>query len=358
MPPKVVSVPRPKAGSFKKSQPLFDERQAEIVSWREAESKLPLELQTHTDIRSLKTEDEATAYIQAVRAKLLPIPPVIPQSNDWVLIVGAVFGLLTFLFLVSLVFASVMGKPVPPDSRMLVVSVLAIGVALSASFLGGTASASGKLPLPVGMNPISFAVSGGIATFLIVFVIAYLAYFRTGQDSVTLSGTVQDADTTLGISRATIVVKTDTSIIERQTTDAGDFRISDIPDLFGKQVSVSARAENYKPADPQTVLTSSYVQRLKFEMHSCYNGIWQEVRSGAGTRRTPWEFKVSGSTLHTYRTDGSASGDFQRGADGNWIGEVSSTRGDKPTRMILNAPNANCNQIITNQSRSYERDTK
>jgi hypothetical protein len=100
-----------------------------------------------------------------------PPPTPIPSPSKWVLVAGLIFGTLTFLFFVGLVIAAVSGRSVPPNARLLVMVVLAIGIALSASFLGGTASASGKLPLPGNMDPVAFGVAGGIAVFVIVLLI-------------------------------------------------------------------------------------------------------------------------------------------------------------------------------------------
>jgi hypothetical protein len=207
------------------------------------------------------------------------------------------------------------------------------------------------------MDPASFSVAGGIGVFVVVLLIGYAAYVRTAEDTVTLAGTVLDADSTFGISGATITIKTDINIYERQATDTGDFRVSDIPLLFNKQVTVSAKAENYRPASEQTVLIGSYVQRFKLQMHSCYNGLWHEIPNPAGTKGVQWHFKAAGTTLHIYSMDGFAIGDFHRGTDGNWTGELSWGNGDKTTGMILNAPNANCDQIITNKTWVYSRDT-
>jgi hypothetical protein len=232
-----------------------------------------------------------------------------------------------------------------------------MGIALSTGFLGGTASTSGRLPLPWGMDPVSFSAAGGIAVFVIVFLIGYMAYVRTGEDSVTLAGTVLDADSAFAVPGATIIIKTDVNIYERQATDNGDFRISDIPHLFNKQVTVSAKAENYRSAVGQTFLITSYVQQFNLQMHNCYNGIWHEVVRPAGTKGMQWHFTVAGTSLHIYRTDGSVSGDFQRRADGSWTGELSWSNGDKTKGMMLNPPNSDCNQIITNRPWSYARDT-
>ncbi len=351
MAPKVIPVPKAKPGAVNKNRPLSKELTERVTYYRGMESTLPLGQRTGIDIGSIKTEGDVDAYVQAVTSKFLQ-----PTSN-WVLVVGVAFGFLTFLFLAALVVMSVLGKPIPPESRLLVVFVLAIGVALSAGFLGGTASASGKLPLPGGLDPVSFSVAGGIAVFVIVFLIGYVGYGRTGEDSVALVGTVSDADNDAGISGATIVIQTDANTFKYQATDVGTFRISDIPHLFNKQVTVSARAENYMPSKAQTVLIGSYVQQFKFQMHNCYNGIWHEVISPAASKGLQWRFKVAGSTLHIYRMDGFVIGDFHRGADGNWTGELSWGNGDKNTGVVLNAPSEDCSQIITNRFWSYARDT-
>jgi hypothetical protein len=351
MAPRVVPVPKAMPASLNKNRPLSAALRERVDYYRGVESLLPTGRQTGIDINSIRTEGEVDAYVQAVTTRLLQ------PTSKWVPAVGASFAFLTFFFFVSLVVASLNGKSVPPDSRILVVAVLAIGIALSASFLGGTASASGKLPLPWGLDPLSFSVAGGIAVFVTVFLIGYLSYVKVGDDTVTLAGTVLDADSALGIPRATIVIKTDVNIYERQTTDAGDFRVSDIPHLFNKQVTVSARADNYKPASGQTVLITSYIHPFKLQMHNCYNGLWHDVRHPAGTISLQWRFKVAGTTLHIYRMDGLVSGEFHYGADGNWTGDLSWSKGEKKTGLVLHAPNADCNQIITNLSWSYTRDT-
>lgn len=349
---KVVHVPQPTPGLVNKGRPLSPPLRERLFYYRGIESTLPANQQTGIDTNSITTEGDLDAYVQAVTTKFLP-----PPTSKWVPIAGAAFGLLTLLFFISLVLASINGKSIPPDSRMLVVAVLALGVAPSASFLGGAASASGKLPLPWGMDPLSFSAVGGIAIFLVVFLIGYGAFVRTGEDSVTLAGTILDASGGSGIPGATVVIKTDINIYERQAADTGDFRISDIPYLFNKQVSVSAKAENYAPSNVQTVLITSYVQQFKLQMRNCYNGLWHEVVHPAGAKGLQWRFKAAGTTLHVYRMDGFVTGDFRRGADGNWTGELTWGNGDKNKDVILNAPNVDCNEIVTNRFWSYARDT-
>jgi hypothetical protein len=62
--------------------------------------------------------------------------------------------------------------------------VLALGAALSGSFLGGSAAAEGKIPLPfVKDHPIAFSAGGGVAILVIVLVIGYYIYIRPSQSS-------------------------------------------------------------------------------------------------------------------------------------------------------------------------------
>jgi hypothetical protein len=104
----------------------------------------------------------------------------------WFPVVGSFFGGLTLLFFMALVIVEMFGHPVPPTGRFLVVSVLAFGAALSGSFLGGNAAARGQIPIPfVKDHPIAFTATGGIAIFIIFFLIGYYGYIRPAQSGAT-----------------------------------------------------------------------------------------------------------------------------------------------------------------------------
>jgi len=254
----------------------------------------------------------------------------------------------------------VLGKAVPPESRPLVVTVLAIGIALSISFLGGTALVSGKLGnLPWGVNPVTFRAGGGVAVFVIIFIIGYFIYVRNADERVTLTGSVVDVNGSVGISSATIIINTDADTYKRQTADTGDFRISDIPHLFNQQITVSAKAENYRQAVRQTVVIGSYVQHFRFEMYNCYNGVWHDNTVTSGFNGNQWRFKLAGTTLHISRIDGFVAGDFHHdGVNRNWTGELSSNDGKKTPGMILESPDdTSCHEIFTNHRWSFVRDT-
>lgn len=348
-----VAVPKPAPNELSADRPLSAEVRSAVLSQAAIESAvLSAPQRTGTDIQSIKTDVQGLEYISAVNAKVLQA-----HSGDKTQTIAAVFGLLTFLFFAGLVLAAVFGKPVPPEARLLVIAVLALGVALSLGFLGGTASASGKLEKLVGgMSPLAFRVGGGVAVFLIIFLVGYLVYVRPSDDPVMLVGSVVDAKTSDGIT-ATVIVKTDTNTYERQTTDSGDFRISDIPHLFNQEITVSARADNYHSQNPQTILVGSFVVRLKLRMDNCYNGIWHENTLSQNHKVSQWRFKLTGKNLHITRLDGTGFGDFHQEADGTWAGELSVSNAKDKTAIVFSAPNDTCNQIAADHNWLFARDT-
>lgn len=102
------------------------------------------------------------------------------------LIVGSLFGGLTLLFFMVLVILSAMSRSVPPDDRYLVIIILGLGSALSASFVGGSAAAKGDIPITVARNrPFSFSVGGGVAVLIIVLVLGWALYLPKSNGSPT-----------------------------------------------------------------------------------------------------------------------------------------------------------------------------
>lgn len=94
---------------------------------------------------------------------------------SWFKIVGFVFGGITLLFLMALVFASMWGHTVPRDSRFLVHLVFALSASFCAAALGGEAAASGKIPL-FKKNPLAFSATGGIAVLIIILALLHWFY--------------------------------------------------------------------------------------------------------------------------------------------------------------------------------------
>lgn len=107
------------------------------------------------------------------------------QVPNWVVIAGAVFGGLTLLFFMLLIVMSVFGLEVPCDSRFLVVVVIAFGVALSITFLGGAVAARGSVPLPfISRHPFTFSASGGIAAFIVVLTLSNSLFSKNCESPI------------------------------------------------------------------------------------------------------------------------------------------------------------------------------
>jgi hypothetical protein len=118
-----------------------------------------------------------------------------PSSTDgtgpsaaptWILIVGIIALFLAAFFFMGLVIAGILNHPVPCNTKPFAHIVLAILLALGSAFLGGWARAEGKIPSLgelVGLSPkapgsessgspIAFGVGGGVAVFVVVFLLA------------------------------------------------------------------------------------------------------------------------------------------------------------------------------------------
>lgn len=107
--------------------------------------------------------------IRSMEQEKSKIPP-------WFQTAGFVSGAFTLLFLISLVFASLSGHEVPTGSRFLVIAVFALGCALAATFLGGEAAASGRIPFVGDAHPLAISTTGGIAVLIIVLVLGHYFY--------------------------------------------------------------------------------------------------------------------------------------------------------------------------------------
>jgi hypothetical protein len=113
---------------------------------------------------------------------------------DWAPIAGAIFGIIVLAFFMGIVLLTMSGHPLPSTARFPIISVLALGVALAAAFLGGDATAKGNIPIPFAKdNPVAFAVGGGIAAFVIVFLIASYEFPSESFSAVSPSHTVATA---------------------------------------------------------------------------------------------------------------------------------------------------------------------
>jgi hypothetical protein len=90
------------------------------------------------------------------------------QAPPWFAVAGGSFAVVTFASLSYLLF----GPNLPSDKRIIFNVWLAFCVSCSAAFLGGKASAEGKLGIPFLNNePIKFSAVGGISVFIIVLIL-------------------------------------------------------------------------------------------------------------------------------------------------------------------------------------------
>jgi uncharacterized protein (TIGR02594 family) len=103
----------------------------------------------------------------------------------WITVFGAIMSGIVLLFFMALVVCEIMGFSIRLQTRPLVVFILAIGMAFAFATLGGSAVASGALPLPSGIDsPIKFALGGGIATFTVILILGHFLYVRYGPVDV------------------------------------------------------------------------------------------------------------------------------------------------------------------------------
>lgn len=104
--------------------------------------------------------------------------PTDPSDLRRYWLAGFISGAMTLLFFMLIVILSIFNHGVPCAGRFPAVAVLALGVALGLSFIGGAATAQGTLPLPGSWKPVRFAVAGGVASLVIVLLIGWLFYAR------------------------------------------------------------------------------------------------------------------------------------------------------------------------------------
>jgi len=95
------------------------------------------------------------------------------EIPEWFPMAGFAFAVATFISL----FALLMMPDITPAKRVIFNAWLAFCVAASGAFLGGQAVASGNLALPILKDsPIKFSAYGGIAIFIVVFLILFAAH--------------------------------------------------------------------------------------------------------------------------------------------------------------------------------------
>lgn len=104
----------------------------------------------------------------------------IPQ---WISITGAVIGIVTLFFFMVLILVVVIWEKSIANANSLITIVLALGTAISTSFISGAAAAKGSIPIPfTEKHPITFSVTGGIAVFFLTLIIENTIYYKIDMD--------------------------------------------------------------------------------------------------------------------------------------------------------------------------------
>jgi hypothetical protein len=112
--------------------------------------------------------------IARIKFEEVSVRDVSPSVPGWYPIVGAVFAAFTVL---SLFFLIIQPQAIPEGNRIPFDIWVAFCLAASASFLGGSASAHGRLPLPfVSDAPIQFSALGGVAIFIVSLLVLVNVY--------------------------------------------------------------------------------------------------------------------------------------------------------------------------------------
>ncbi|TBA11049.1 hypothetical protein [Rhizobium ruizarguesonis] len=118
------------------------------------------------EFERLKISDMRGGYIGFQQTPVIDVPP-------WFQVAGAGFAFLTFCSL----FYLLIGPDLTANKRIIFDAWMAFCVASSAAFLGGTAVAKGALKIPFLKDaPVKFSAIGGIAVFVVVFLIMAAAY--------------------------------------------------------------------------------------------------------------------------------------------------------------------------------------
>lgn len=100
-----------------------------------------------------------------------PPPPVPITAPTWVMVVGAVAGLLTLLGFFFFAYMSATNPEFACNSFTFLAPIFAFGVALAVSFIGGSAAISGQFGLSAQRHAFAYSAGGGISVFFIAFLL-------------------------------------------------------------------------------------------------------------------------------------------------------------------------------------------
>ena len=82
-------------------------------------------------------------------------------------------------FFMTVILLGIFGHEIPDSVKFPIAMVFSLGCGLSGSFLGGSAAAQGKIPIPgINKHPITFAVTGGTAITVMILGLSYWLYLH------------------------------------------------------------------------------------------------------------------------------------------------------------------------------------
>lgn len=125
---------------------------------------------------SLMLEVELERQTQQLQQENTQLRQEKKESPKWLLPVGVAFGLLTFLFLIGIVFLSIAGRDPTRNGKFALVGVMAFGAAFASATWIGNAVMTGEIKSMEGQNPLTVSATGGFAIFLLVFFLGYWFY--------------------------------------------------------------------------------------------------------------------------------------------------------------------------------------
>ena len=127
-----------------------------------------------TEIKKLPPELHMLVQIILIEGRsigdLMPEKPSVP---NWYGLASIAFGAVTLLFLMAIVWLRGFGEQELNETGLLALRlVISLTSALTFNFVGGKASAEGKIPIPFAKQaPIQFGIFGGFAVFIVVFLL-------------------------------------------------------------------------------------------------------------------------------------------------------------------------------------------
>jgi tetratricopeptide (TPR) repeat protein len=223
---------------------------------------------------------------------------------SWVPIAGFAVGVLTLLFFMGLVGASLTGHEIPCNSRFLVVVILAFSGALALGLWGGSIAAKGSIPLPmVQEHPIAFAAGGGIAALIVLLALGNQLYSSRDcqkdtdldQKISAMHTNVQNGQYEAALDKAEEILKADPKNF-RALNSKGS--IAFYRRQFDDAARYFAQALQVKPDDRiiASNLADAYVETGAYQLAL---DLYTKINNGS----TEWQYAIGRAYLFAGRYD-------------------------------------------------------